>query len=803
MQIQVELSDREHEIIRLLADGLKNQEIADRTGLTLYTVKWYLKEIYSKLHVGNRTQAVARARSLDLLDGDRKPSRIRANLPNMLVPIVGRQREAEALRELLLDDTSRLVTLCGLGGMGKTTLALDVGHHLLAAFSDGVFFVSLAQSNGQIYTDIARTLNYESGKDVESLAAFLYDKHILLILDNFESFIGDYAGDLALLLQATKHLRILVTSRERLNLQSEVLFTLDGLSVTTSADEQSNPAYALFVQRVRANVGAFDPTPDEATQINAICRLLHGMPLAIEMAAKWASILPLQDTYTQLSAGLDLLAIDEKDRPARHQSVRVTFDYSFRLLPEETRTILVKLGVFAPDGFTLPAAQAVTGVTPQRMKQLFDHALIQRSDARFILHPLIRQYLIEKLEQNAEVKQQTQTAHRAYYLNFIMECLYRNRDTLDPEVTTLLLAERQNIVRAWRQTLDEERFSELIPVVDVGGLYDVAEATLDADQLFAETLDKLPSNETILRGRLLAYRTIFLWRTNDVERTLQLAQETEQLLLNTPYVRDVALVLCHVAMVENTVFRQLDRCMATIDRAERLFDESDCIEDGYTKFILRCARPAALYYAGKYAEALPLLETMPVPSWQTIRLFLPEALIHLGRSEEARRVLKEQQQVAYVYGKRRLAIGSTVFLAILDNDEENLPSAVTDALVAAVRDRMDYPSMSVFHWALSLLVSGQEHWSRLVLNGNIHALHRFGETFLMYQAVLQAVEALQMFQLAGSDILLKTLLADPDCPSEIQQLAKYKYPQAAATPSQSEVKLLDAVTKVLLKDLAL
>jgi len=802
MQTQVDLSDRESEIIRLLADGLKNQEIADRTGLTLYTVKWYLKEIYSKLHVSNRTQAVVRARSLNLLDGDSEPSRIRANLPNMLVPIVGRQQEAKALQTLLLDSTSRLVTICGLGGMGKTTLALDVGHRLLGVFPDGVFFAPLAQSSGQIYADIARTLNYENGKDVESLAAFLYDKHMLLILDNFEPFIGDYAGDLPLLLQATKHLRILVTSRERLNLQSEVLFTLDGLSVTAATDEQINPAYALFVQRVRASVGTFDPTPDEATQINAICRLLHGMPLAIEMAAKWSSILPLQETYTQLSAGLDLLAIDEKDRPTRHQSVRVTFDYSFRLLPEETRTILVKLGVFAPDGFTLPAAQAVTGVTPHQMKQLLDHALIQRSDDRFTLHPLIRQYLIEKLNQEANLKQQAQTAHRTYYLNFVMDCLNRNRDMLDPEVNTLLRAERQNIVRAWQQTLDEERFSELIPVVDVGGLYEVADATLEADQLFAQTLDKLPSAETILRGRLLAYRTMFAWRANDVERTLQLAQETEHLLLNTPYTRDVALVLCHVAMVENTVFRQLDRCMATIDRAERLFDESDCIEDGYTKLILRCARPAALYYAGRYAEALPLLETMPVPVWQTIRLFLPETLIHLGRLAEARQMLREQQQVAHQYNNRRLAIGSTGFLAILDNDEENLPSAVVDALVAAVRDRMNYPSTSVFHWALSLLVSGQEHWSRLVLHGNVYALHYFGETFLMYRAVLQVTEALQMFRLAGSDVLLKALLADPDCPAEIQQLVRDKYPQAAATPRQPDTKLLDAVTKVLLGDLS-
>lgn len=467
--------------------------------------------------------------------------------------------------------------------------------------------------------------------------------------------------------------------------------------------------------------------------------------------------------------------------------------------------VLLKMGVFPPDGFALPAALSIVGVTPQQIKRLLDHALIQQSSNRFLLHPLIRQYVIEKLNQDAKLKQQVQTAHRTYYLNFVMECLHRIRDTLDPEVNTLLLAERQNIARAWWQTIEEERFEELIPVVDVGGLYEVADVAPEADQLFAETLAILPPGETILRGRLLTYRAMFAWRANNAEKTLKLAQEVEPLLINTPYVRDVALVLCHVAMVENTVLRQFERCMATLDRAERLFDESDCVEDGYTKLILRCARPAALYYAERYAEALPLLETMPVPVWQEIRLFLPEALMHLGQIEEARRVLKEQQHIAYQYNNRRLAIGSAVFLAILDNDQDhlqdNLPVAVIDALVGAVRGRVDYPTVSVFQWALSLLVAGQERWSRLILNGNIHALHRFGETFLMYRAVLQTAHALQTFQLKGSEFLLEALLTEPGCPPEIRLQVQALYQQQTPMPvADDQRSLLDVVTRILLGD---
>lgn len=813
-----DLNEREIQLIRLLAAGLKNQEIADRTGLTLNTVKWYFKQIYSKLHVSNRTQAMAKAQEIALLeDANPKPSPRIATLPARLTSFVGRQHELAQLERLLTDETIRLVTIHGIGGMGKTTLALELARQITSHFPDGIFFVPLMRKGGHLYSHLSRVLAYEGESSLDEVAAYLYEKRTLIILDNFEVFLDD-AQELSALLQRTRYLSLLVTSRERLNLQSEFVFPLEGLalkqrsdsdslqqtviehgvSTTITPQSQHSAAYQLFVQRARNTILSFDPDEAEQIHINAICQLLGGMPLAIEIAANWATMLPIQEMYKQLSNNLDLLATNEKDRPQRQQSVRVTFDYSFQLLPTETQTALLGLGVFAPEGFTLAAAQAVANVTPQQLKHLLDHALIQRHDDLFVLHPLIRQYVIEKLDQQHQLKQAVQIAHRTYYFNVVMDYLAKIRDELDMRAATQFITERQNVLQAWWLAIEQERFADLIPLVDMGSLYDLADIWVEADHLFAQTLQAIPQSERILRGRLLTYRVIFTWRANQPEETQRFTQEVEALLSDTPYIRDVAVVLCHSAMVEIVIFNQLDKCIAILDRVDTLLQNAAIEEDAYTKLIVRCARPSALFYARRYEEALPLQEAMPVPVWHEIRILLAETYIHLGYIDQARHILLEQQQVAYQYDNRRLAIGSAFFLALLDTSVDDLPAKVVDTLISAVQDKMDYPAISVFYWALGVLARGQLHWAMLIFNGNIHALYRLGQTFLMYRAILRTAQVLQTFQLEGSNHLLALLVTDPHCPQKIQEQARQQYTQPNAPIDIKHQSLLNAVTQVLL-----
>ena len=150
------LSEREIEILGLLNEGLTNREIADKTGLTLYTVKWYLKQIYSKLYVSNRTQAAAKARELGLFDEDAeapaKPEPI-ITLPETLTPFYGRRDELDRIETMLLDDSTRLITLHAAGGMGKTRFALEAAHQFQPKFEDGAFFVPLGSvRNDPLFT---------------------------------------------------------------------------------------------------------------------------------------------------------------------------------------------------------------------------------------------------------------------------------------------------------------------------------------------------------------------------------------------------------------------------------------------------------------------------------------------------------------------------------------------------------------------------------------------------------------------------------------------------------------------------
>ncbi|MEL6524683.1 MAG: LuxR C-terminal-related transcriptional regulator, partial [Chloroflexota bacterium] len=201
-EITLDLTEREIEILELLNEGLKNKEIATRTHLTLYTVKWYLKQIYSKLYVSNRTQAATKARELGLFQDDakrisREMAAIRTNLPERTMSFFGREADIKQVKDWLLGDM-RLVTLHGIGGMGKTRLALEVGHQLLPAFTDGVYFISLTASDINPLHLLADTLalNTTEADITAQVATYLHNKHMLLILDNFEHLLP-YATEIS------------------------------------------------------------------------------------------------------------------------------------------------------------------------------------------------------------------------------------------------------------------------------------------------------------------------------------------------------------------------------------------------------------------------------------------------------------------------------------------------------------------------------------------------------------------------------------------------------------------------------
>ena len=268
-----DLTWRERDILNLLAERLSNREIAERLFLAESSVKDYVGKILKKLYVKNRRLAVERARELGILnDGaDNAPAR-KPNLPSAPTPFIGRRSELEEIKQQL--GKTRLLTLTGSGGMGKTRLALKTAEEAVDDFRDGCFFVSLApiHSVDHIIQSVAEAVNFPlpTNEDPKhQLLRYLQKKNLLLVMDNFEHLI-DGAGIVGEILQNTSGVKVLATSRERLNLKSETLLNTAGMS------EANNDAVALFLQRGAKAQPGFEPSSDDLTQIENICRFVGG-----------------------------------------------------------------------------------------------------------------------------------------------------------------------------------------------------------------------------------------------------------------------------------------------------------------------------------------------------------------------------------------------------------------------------------------------------------------------------------------------------------------------------------------------
>jgi predicted ATPase/DNA-binding SARP family transcriptional activator len=295
---------------------------------------------------------------------------IQSNLPRIVSSFVGREREIEEIRARIEDQGDRLITILGLGGFGKTRLAIEIGWLLLHRFKSRVFFVQLANSNDrdQIVNELIKVLIPES-TDVPNPRQAIIDRlndsgESLLILDNLEHIAESAAADqVAELLANVPELRIMATSRLPLNLEGEVQFSLAPLPVPDldSTDLKalaSNPTIALFVDRAQSVKADFQLTERTAEAIVQLGNRLEGMPLALELAASWARILTPSQMLEQIESNANHLESRRKDISPRHRTLRAAFDGSFNLLSEEHQQLLLRLTVFR-GGWNLEAAQSV------------------------------------------------------------------------------------------------------------------------------------------------------------------------------------------------------------------------------------------------------------------------------------------------------------------------------------------------------------------------------------------------------------------------------------------------------------
>lgn len=392
------------------------------------------------------------------------------NLPASVASFVGREAELAQLDALLAQPDGRLLTILGPGGVGKTRLALEMaGRHLAdPQFPDGLYFIPLADlpSETAVSAIIAQTIGLKlSGADTpqKQLCQHLRQRLLLLILDNFEHLLAqtDLLSDL---MDAAPGLRLVVTSRERLALYQEWLVEIDGLDLPPvgAADWANFSAPHLFIQRARRVFLGFDSTAEREAILH-ICRLVGGLPLALELASAWVRTVPCQDIARALERHLDFLTSDWRNTPVRQRSLRAAFDYSWDLLSEGEQGVLARLAVFQ-GGFDSTAAAAVTGAAPRSLSVLVDKSLVQRqTNGRYQLHEVIRLFSQEKV--GVEGWAQICTNHARYYADFVA-AQGQTFSGPDAEAGLRLMAlELENGRFAWHWALSQWPQAEAVSVL--------------------------------------------------------------------------------------------------------------------------------------------------------------------------------------------------------------------------------------------------------------------------------------------------------------------------------------------------
>ena len=407
-------------------------------------------------------------------------ARTRPRLPSPATPFIGRQREiAEIIG--MLKGGCRLLTLLGPGGSGKTRLAIEVARRLIDEYIYGATFVDLAPLSDPtaIAVAISMALDFRftaEGSPRWQILNHLADKEMLLVLDNVEHLLDKHLLDPHLpdgaefvtdILEAAPDLQIMTTSRTRLNLGSECLFEVGGLpfapeGVQQEGDLETIEAVALFMEHARRVRPGFVLDQREKTAVSRICRVVEGMPLALELAASWVRYLPLADIARKLAEDLDFLESERADLPARQRSMRAAFNHSWNLLEHDGRDALMKLAIFR-GGADPRAARAVGGVSLRTLIGLADHSLLTADphSGRFAVHELIRHFAVEKLALNRQSLREVYNRHMGYFLELVEKCDEAYRRTRQVEWLDELNVEHDNITAALQWALEQEEMEKV------------------------------------------------------------------------------------------------------------------------------------------------------------------------------------------------------------------------------------------------------------------------------------------------------------------------------------------------------
>lgn len=490
--------------------------------------------------------------------GDTSLPEARNNLPIDPTPFVGRERELAEVLARLHDSDCRLLTLLGPGGVGKTRLSVEAARRLPAwAAPDGAYFVPClsVDSVESLTSAIAHAIHFRLYPEVparEQLLDYVRDKQLLLILDNIDDLTATGAAVISDLLVCAPKLKLLATSREPMNVREEWQFPVEGLSVHVNGagaatESDALKLFANCAKRVHADSGG----TSDAECATRICRLVEGMPLAIELAASWLKTLACEQIAHELEHGLGVLITRMHNMPEAHRSIHAVFEQSWRRLTPAEQSVLMQLSVH--HGFSLEAARSIGGASIHILAALIEKSLLHEpSNGRYQMHALLRQFAMEKLRLHVELHAETLAKHSAYYLSHVVD---RTPGLMGPDQAQMLEelgAEDANIHAAWEHAVQR------VAIPDIGaamsGLYWFYEIRSRFDEgaaTFALAAEARPIQlaDQILHGQLCARQGALAVAACRYSHGEQLLDEASKIAQQTQNVAEQAFVLIQQGML--------------------------------------------------------------------------------------------------------------------------------------------------------------------------------------------------------------------------------------------------------------
>ena len=452
-------------------------------------------------------------------------------LPPVSSIFVGRRNELNVLRQFLLS-SSRLITITGIGGVGKTELAAVFARTAGVHFRDGLFYIALETlpPNSGPESLLLRIceglgLKQNAGDLFDSIQTFLWTRHALLILDNMEH-LKAHGTVVARLLAACPDLRILVTSRDRLHLDEERLLELRGLPYRKSGYESKS--LELFRRRAKlVGVSINDQVSEDGVKL---VELVEGHPLAIKLAASWLSSTSLSDIVKRLKDGLEPLANGPLDDAERHRSIRAAFDFSYELISEKEKKVLTDLAVFSGP-FSKEAATKVVGAASTDLRKLVDKSLLRfdQRNSRYSLHALLRHYA-KGLQRNTETVHNT---HAHYFLSQLQE-MTEEVQAVKNEAPKKLSAVTRDLVSAWEWAVEQNWQGEIGETALPLMLFGNATSKMHwVGAMIEKALEAFPEAREAFKGYLLSNLAWCYLRRSNYEKTIAAAETSIKQLGDT------------------------------------------------------------------------------------------------------------------------------------------------------------------------------------------------------------------------------------------------------------------------------